>query len=121
MAVGLVLVSHVEQLSAGVRTLAGQMAPEVTIATAGGTDDGGVGTSFDKVQAALDEAETGDGAIVLYDLGSAQMTAELALDMLDDERRARVRLVDAPLVEGALAAAVAAQHGDLDDVVAAAI
>lgn len=123
MAVGLVIVSHVEALADGVRTLAGQMAPEVAIGVAGGTDDGRVGTSFDKVGAALDEVSgaAGDGVLLLYDLGSAQMTAEMALELLDPERQERVRLADVPLVEGAIAAATAAQGGaDLDAVEAAA-
>jgi dihydroxyacetone kinase phosphotransfer subunit len=107
----------------GVRELAAQMAPGVPIAVAGGTDDGGIGTSFDKVLTALDEVGGADGVVVLYDLGSARMTAEMAFESrYDDERRAGVRLVDAPLVEGAIAAAVAAAGGlDLDAVAAVAV
>jgi dihydroxyacetone kinase phosphotransfer subunit len=121
MTVGIVLVSHSERLAEGIRELAGQMAPDVAIAAAGGMDDGGVGTSFDRVTAALDEADSGDGVVVLYDLGSAQMTADLALEMLDDERRARVVVADAPLVEGAIAAATTAQGGaSVGDVAVAA-
>lgn len=108
MTVALVLVAHVAEIAEGVRRLAAQMAPEVPILTAGGTDDGGVGTSFDKVTAALGEALGPDGAVVLYDLGSALLTAETAAEMLDDPR---VEIVDAPLVEGTLAAATAAQQG----------
>jgi dihydroxyacetone kinase phosphotransfer subunit len=106
--VALVLVSHVPEIAEGVRRLAAQMAPDVSIGVAGGDDDGGLGTSFDKVSAALEEARGSDGTAVLYDLGSAQLTAETAVEMLGDEQ---VRIVDAPLVEGALAAATAAQQG----------
>lgn len=120
MPVGIVLVSHVERLADGVRELAGQMAPDVPIAAAGGTDDGRVGTSFEKVLAAVEIADDGGGVVVLYDLGSAQMTAELVLETLDDEQRARIRVVEAPLVEGAVAAATTARHGDLDQVARAA-
>lgn len=119
--VGLVLVSHSPDLVRGLADLLAQMEPDVAIGTAGGTDDGELGTSLDLINAALDTADTGDGAIVLYDLGSAQMTAETALEFLDDDRRQRCLLVDAPLVEGALAAAGAAGGGaDVEAVATAA-
>ncbi|MDF2967528.1 MAG: sugar transporter subunit [Nocardioidaceae bacterium] len=119
--IGLVLVSHVSGIADGVRDLVGQMAPDVTVTPAGGTDDGGIGTSFDRVATALEQADAGAGAVVLYDLGSALLTTETALDLLDDEARARVRVAEAPLVEGAIAAAVEAQGGgDLAAVLAAA-
>ncbi|ARJ05171.1 PTS sugar transporter subunit IIA [Cnuibacter physcomitrellae] len=120
--VGLVLVSHSAAIAEGLAALAGQMAPSTTLVPAGGTDDGGIGTSFDRVSAALAEAESGSGVVVLCDLGSAYLTAETALDFLDDEARASARIVQAPLVEGAVAAAVEAESGAaLDAVVAAAL
>lgn len=119
MSVGLVVVSHSAPLAEGVRELAAQMAPQVRVVPAGGLPDGAVGTDFEKVSAALSEASSDDGVALLYDLGSAQMTAELAVEALADPSSARV--VDAPLVEGAIAAAVAAQGGsDLDAVARAA-
>ncbi|MFD1713275.1 dihydroxyacetone kinase phosphoryl donor subunit DhaM [Amnibacterium flavum] len=121
MSVGLVIVSHSEKIADGVVDLARQMARDVSMQPAGGTDDGGIGTSFERVTAGIEAADSGDGVVVLCDLGSAILTAETALDFLDDDARARVRIADAPLVEGAVAAAVAAQSGDsLDEVVAAA-
>lgn len=111
MSVGLVIVSHSAKLAEGVRELAAQMAADVAIVPAGGTDDGGIGTSLEKITAAIAVADTGDGAVLLADLGSAVMTAETAVEFLDDEQRGRVRLADAPLVEGTVAAAVAAQGG----------
>jgi phosphoenolpyruvate---glycerone phosphotransferase subunit DhaM len=117
--VGLVLVSHSAALAAGLAELAGQMAPDVPIRPAGGLPDGGLGTDFAAITEALTAADTGRGAVLLYDLGSAQMTAELAVEALADPESAL--LVDAPLVEGAVAAAVAAQNGaDLTGVAAAA-
>lgn len=119
--VGLVFVSHSAKIAEGIVELAGQMAPETALIAAGGTDDGRIGTSFDRVSAAIAEADAGHGVVVLCDLGSAILTAETALDFLDDEVRERVRIVDAPIVEGGVAAAVAAQAGDgLEAVVAAA-
>ncbi|MBF4994681.1 PTS-dependent dihydroxyacetone kinase phosphotransferase subunit DhaM [Arthrobacter gandavensis] len=111
MKVGLVIVSHSEKLAEGLAELAGQMAPDVAIIAAGGTDDGGIGTSLEKIQAGIVRADGGAGAALLADLGSAVMTAEMALEFLEPDQREKVRLADAPLVEGAVAAAVAAQTG----------
>jgi PTS hybrid protein len=121
MTVGLVIVSHSAKIAEGVVELASQMAAGVPLLAAGGTDEGGIGTSFDKVSGAVTEADSGDGVVVLCDLGSAILTAETALDFLDDDLRDRTRIADAPIVEGAVAAAVAAEiGGDLDTVLAAA-
>lgn len=118
--VGVVFVSHSARIAEGLVDLARQMAPSATLVAAGGTDDGRIGTSFDLVSAGIAQADSGEGVVVLCDLGSAILTAETAVDFLDDEARARVRIVDAPLVEGGVAAAVAAEAGDdLDQVVAA--
>ncbi|SFN58290.1 dihydroxyacetone kinase phosphoryl donor subunit DhaM [Mycetocola miduiensis] len=121
MSIGLVFVSHSARIAEGLVDLARQMAPDVSLEAAGGTDDGGIGTSFDRITAAIAAADTGDGAVLLCDLGSAILTAETALEFLDAEQRSRILLVDAPLVEGGVAAAVAAQTGeDLAAVAAAA-
>lgn len=109
MTVGLVIVSHSAKLAGGVVELAAQMAPDVPILAAGGLPDGGLGTDFAAVGDALARAEQGSGVVLLFDLGSARMTAELAVEALDDPERAIV--ADAPLVEGAVAAAVAAAGG----------
>lgn len=112
MTVGIVIVSHSQRLAEGVAELAGQMTRgEVTIAAAGGTDTGELGTSLDKVLRALEAADSGDGALVLMDLGSATLIATMALEQLPDDRRARTLLSDAPLVEGAVVAAVEASIG----------
>ena len=119
--VGIVIVSHSSEIASGTAALAAQMAgPEVRIEAAGGDPDGGLGTDGALVGAAIAAADQGEGAIVLGDLGSAILTARAVL-----EERAggngSVRLVDAPLVEGAIAAAVVASAGmSLDEVVAAA-
>lgn len=109
MTVSLVVVSHSEKIADGAAELAAQMAPDVLILAAGGTMDGRIGTSLEKVLAAFDKVPAGDGAVVLTDLGSAVMTAESALEFADDA--ANIVLTDAPLVEGLVAAAVAAQGG----------
>ncbi|ARU52765.1 PTS sugar transporter subunit IIA [Cellulosimicrobium cellulans] len=119
--VALVLVSHSQRLAEGAVELSAQMAPGVLLLAAGGTDDGGLGTSYDRVSSALEEAlGVADGAVVLADLGSAVMTVESVLDM-EDGFDGRVRLADAPFVEGAVAAAVTAHGGgDVAEVLASA-
>ena len=116
--VGIVVVSHSSDLARGVVELAGQMGgPEVRIEPAGGTADGGLGTDEDLVRGAIKRANGGDGVVVLCDLGSAVLTARHVLE----RGNGRVQLVDAPLVEGAVAAAVVASAGvQLDDVARAA-
>lgn len=109
MKVALLIVSHSEQLAAGVAELASQMASGATVRAVGGTDDGRLGTSLDKIQAALDELRGAEHpVVVLTDLGSATMTVEMALEFADDDQ---IILADAPLVEGAVVAAVAAGGG----------
>jgi phosphoenolpyruvate---glycerone phosphotransferase subunit DhaM len=117
--VGLVVVSHSARLASGVVEVAAQMAPDVVVVAAGGTPDGGIGTDFEAVDAAVDRADGGAGVALLYDLGSARMVAEMVVESRADPDRAE--LVDAPLVEGTVAAAVAAQGGaPLAEVAAAA-
>lgn len=110
--VGIVVVSHSAKIAEGICELAGQMAaPGQKIIAAGGMSGGSIGTDAFKIQAAIEEANTGDGVLVLVDLGSAVMSAELAIDMLSDELKERVAIADAPIVEGTIAAAVDASIG----------
>ena len=109
MTVALVVVSHSEKIADGAAELAAQMAPDVSIVAAGGTTDGRIGTSLEKVMAALEQAAGADGVVILTDLGSAVMTAESALEFAGEPDG--IVLADAPLVEGLVAAAVAAQGG----------
>lgn len=121
---GLVLISHSEVLVNGLRDMVAQVAGEdVPVATAGGTDDGRLGTSAPRIAAALRSAlDAGaDDALVLLDLGSAALSLELACEELDAADRARIRISEAPLVEGAILAAVTASvGGSIDEVFDAA-
>ncbi|HYT51869.1 MAG TPA: dihydroxyacetone kinase phosphoryl donor subunit DhaM, partial [Gaiellaceae bacterium] len=110
---GIVIVSHSGTLAEGVRELAAEMAgPDVRIELAGGlAEEGALGTDAVRVMEAIGRADTGDGVLVLMDLGSAVLSAETALDFLTPEQRESVLLCEAPLVEGAVAAAVAARLG----------
>nr|WP_220479536.1 dihydroxyacetone kinase phosphoryl donor subunit DhaM [Curtobacterium pusillum] len=114
------IVSHSAAIATGTVELARQMAADVPLVAAGGTDDGGIGTSFEAVTAGIEELAHADAVVVLCDLGSAYLTTDTALDFLDDDVRARVHVSQAPLVEGAVAAAVAAQTGGGVDAVLAA-
>ncbi|HYZ20106.1 MAG TPA: phosphoenolpyruvate--protein phosphotransferase [Gaiellaceae bacterium] len=121
--VGLVIVSHSATLAAGVAELARGMGGEVPIELAGGIDapEPALGTDAVRVTEAIERADRGDGVLVLMDLGSAVLSAEMALDLLPEESRSRVLLCEAPLAEGAVAAAVTAKLGaSLEDVAAEA-
>ena len=113
--VGLVLVCHSARLAEGTAELAAQVGgAELRIAVAGGLDQPGepLGTDADRVMRAIEEVWSEDGVLVLMDLGSAVLSAEMAVDLLPEERRGNILLTAAPFVEGAVAAAVAAGLGD---------
>ena len=122
--VGLVLISHSGTLVEGLRDMVAQVAGEdVPVAVAGGTQDGRLGTSAPNIAAAIRATlDAGvDDALVLLDLGSAALSLEVALEEFDDADRARIRVSEAPLVEGAILAAVQASVGaTIDEVLVAA-
>lgn len=112
--IGLVIVSHSAELAEGVRQLAEQMTQgQVPIATAGGIDnpENPIGTDPFKVKSAIEAVYSPDGVVVLMDLGSALLSTEAALEFLPAEWRAAIRLCPAPLVEGAIVAAVQIMTG----------
>lgn len=112
MTVGLVVVSHSTQLAAGVVELVGQLTQGKTpLAAAGGGINDILGTSPDKILTAIQAVDSPDGVLILLDLGSAILSAEMALEMLDDEQRQRSVLTYAPLVEGTITAALEASLG----------
>src|SRR3970040_171525 len=105
--IGIVLVSHSHAIAEGAAELARQMGGEdVAMETAGGREgaDHPIGTDAMQVVAAIERAWSEDGVLVLMDLGSAVLSAEMALELLPPERRDKVRLSDAPFVAGAEAA-----------------
>ena len=115
--IGVVVVSHSSALAHAAVELALQMVQgeRPAIAIAAGAGDGLIGTDAMAVSAAIDEVASPDGVLVIMDLGSAVMSAEMALDFRSSD--AEVRLSSAPFVEGLLAAIVMAAGGaSLDDV-----
>lgn len=120
--VGIVLISHSSLLAEGAAELAAQVAAGVRIVPAGGTDDGRLGTSTERITAAIKTADDGDGVLLIPDLGSSVLSALALLADLDpDGKGDKIVLADTPFVEGAVAAAVAAAAGlDLATVATAA-
>jgi dihydroxyacetone kinase phosphotransfer subunit len=118
--VNLLIVSHSAQLAAGVKEFASQVAgDEIKIAAAGGTTDGRLGTSVERIKAGLRELESTDGVLVLVDIGGAVLSVETAIESLG---MPQVQISDAPLVEGAYLAAVEASTGaTLEQTAAAAM
>jgi PTS hybrid protein len=112
MTVSLVVVSHSARLAEGVAELAGQMARgKVAIAAAGGAIDGTLGTCVDLIIRALQQVATPEGTLVLLDLGSAATTTEMAIEQFTQDTGQRVLMSPAPLVEGAVIAAIEASIG----------
>ena len=104
----IIVISHSAKLAEGVVEVARMMARDVRIVAAGGTEDGGLGTSYEKIAAAIEETYPEDGAALFMDMGSAVMTAEIAVEAMADRR---LKLIDAPLVEGVVLAAIEAAAG----------
>lgn len=114
--VGFVIVSHSAKLAEGVADLSRMMARSCPIAAAGGLEDGSFGTSFEKISSAIDQVYSDDGVILLMDMGSAVMTAEMVLEAMDGRK---LVLADCPIVEGAVTGTVSAESGaSLEDILA---
>ena len=107
--VGIVIASHSEKLAEGVVDETRIMADGCPVAAAGGTDDGGYGTSYEKILNAVRSVYSGDGVVILADMGSAMMTAQM---VIEDGGYGNVALLDCPLVEGAVAASLSSVCGD---------
>ncbi len=108
--IGIVIVSHSQKLAEGVKELTNEMARDVPVATAGGFR-GGFGTDPEGIEEAIHRVYSPDGVLILYDLGSARLHAEIALETLDETHRMAVMITGAALVEGAVIAAVGSQIG----------
>ena len=104
--IGIVVISHSEKIAEGVAETAKQMASEVPIEAVGGTDDGRIGTDMNKIINGINKVYSDDGVLVFYDLGSAMMNAEMAVEFLEEDKKENVKVVDAALVEGVISAAV---------------
>lgn len=110
--VSIVLVSHSRELAEATAALGRQMAPDARVVAAGGLEDGGFGTSYERIEAAIGQVLGDDGVILIMDMGSSVMTARMVVEDLEDDR---VHLADCPFVEGAVEAMVASQGGTSAD------
>jgi dihydroxyacetone kinase phosphotransfer subunit len=116
--VGIVIVSHSPDVAKGTADMVRQMVgPEVPLAFCGGNPDGGLGTSVEAIMAAIERAWSEKGVAILVDLGGAETNSEMAVEFMPEERRGRVVVCNAPIVEGAVIAATEASGGaSLEDV-----
>lgn len=114
--IGIVVVSHSSKVAEGICDMVQQISckdgTKMPIYPAGGNAQGGLGTDPKKVLEAIKKADQGEGVVVLADLGSGVISSQAAIAMLDDEQRARVRIADAPILEGAVGAGVEAAADD---------
>src|SRR5260370_20506473 len=110
--VGVVFVSHSSKVAEGAAAMVRRMVGDtVLLAFTGGNADGGLGTDVAAILAAIDRAWTSAGVVILVDLGGAETNSEMAVEMLDEKRRGRVAVCNAPIVEGAVIAATEASGG----------
>lgn len=110
--VGIVIVSHSPLVAEGAADMVRQMVgDEVPLAWCGGDPAGGLGSSVESILAAIDRAWSDAGVAILFDLGGAETNAEMAIEMLDPERAAKIVICNAPIVEGAVIAATEASGG----------
>jgi len=120
--VGIVIVSHSAEVARGAADMVRQMVGEdVPLAHCGGDADGGLGSDVAKILAAIEEAWSPKGVAILVDLGGAETNSEMAIEMLPEDRRAKVVVCNAPIIEGAIMAATESAGGaDIEQVRATA-
>ena len=112
MTVGIVIVSHSPDVAKGAADMVRQMVGgNVPLGFCGGNPDGGLGTSVEKIMAAIETAWSEDGVAILVDLGGAETNSEMAIEMLPEERQSKIAICNAPVVEGAVMAATEAWGG----------
>ncbi|MDD7765803.1 MAG: dihydroxyacetone kinase phosphoryl donor subunit DhaM [Anaerococcus vaginalis] len=116
--INILIASHSKKLAEGLREILIQMAPNVNILVSGGDKDGNIGSNFDEINQIINEYATNDGLVIFFDLGSSMMNCQMAIDMLDDEKKSKVYLAGTPIVETSVQIAVEASAGQsLDEIV----
>lgn len=108
--INILIASHSKKLAEGLREILIQMAPNVNILVSGGDKDGNIGSNFDEINQIINEYST-DGLVIFFDLGSSMMNCQMAIDMLDDEKKSKVYLAGTPIVETSVQIAVEASAG----------
>ena len=116
--IGVLVVSHSAQAAAGIAEIASQMSGGACVKGVGGNDSGGIGSSVPMVFEALSEMlSLCDSVVMIPDLGSSVLSSRAVLEMLDEADFKRVRVADAPVLEGSVVAAIEAGAGSsMEDV-----
>lgn len=109
--INILIASHSKKLAEGLREILIQMAPNVNILVSGGDKDGNIGSNFDEINQIINEYATNDGLVIFFDLGSSMMNCQMAIDMLDDEKKSKVYLAGTPIVEKSVQIVVEASAG----------
>ncbi|WP_236785348.1 dihydroxyacetone kinase phosphoryl donor subunit DhaM [Anaerococcus ihuae] len=116
--VNILLASHSKKLAEGLREILLQMAPGVEIITSGGDNEGNIGSNFDEINELIGKYAKDEGLVVFFDLGSSMLNCQMAIDMLDEEKKSKVYLAGTPLIETSVQTAVNASAGQsLDEIV----
>lgn len=116
--INILLASHSNKLADGLREILTQMAPDVKILASGGDKDGNIGSNFDEINELINKYAKDDGLIIFFDLGSSMMNCQMAIDMLDEEKKSKVYLSGTPLIETSVQVAVNASSGEtLDEII----
>lgn len=109
--INIMLTSHSRKLVEGLKDILEQMAKDVNIVISGGDKEGNIGSNFDEIFKLMNDNISDDGLIVFFDLGSSMLNCQMALDMLDEDKKDKVYLAGTPIVETSVQVAVNASAG----------
>ena len=109
--INILLTSHSRKVVEGLKEILVQMAPGVNIQISGGDNEGNLGSNFEEINEIINKYATGDGLVVFFDLGSSMLNCQMAIDMLDEEKKSKVYLSGTPLIETSVQVAVSASAG----------
>lgn len=109
--INILLASHSKKVAEGLREILVQMAPDVNIQVSGGDNEGNIGSNFEEINEIINKYATDDGLVIFFDLGSSMLNCQMAIDMLDEEKKSKVYLSGTPIVETSVQVAVNASAG----------
>ena len=109
--INILLASHSKKVAEGLREILVQMAPDVNIQVSGGDNEGNIGSNFEEINEIINKYATDDGLVIFFDLGSSILNCQMAIDMLDEEKKSKVYLSGTPIVETSVQVAVNASAG----------
>ena len=109
--INILLASHSKKVAEGLKEILVQMAPDVNIQVSGGDNEGNIGSNFEEINEIINKYATDDGLVIFFDLGSSMLNCQMAIDMLDEEKKSKVYLSGTPIVETSVQVAVSASAG----------